>query len=230
MQRGASLRGAFAGRPGGVRRLGEQGPLRSELELLERHVAEVLRIRFTCPFFFGRRKDDRLDPGNGQRRGDQEQALGPVEPVREMPLPRTVFADCRHVARQPGEVDLDNDRPEVLRLPRTRFDRFPGRLADEQGDPAGEAFEGVAVVLAAEPGGRHHQTRREHVHQVQVVGDEQPRTGRLRRSRPVRRREHVRDGHSQLLASQRQFPPTSRTRSCHRDFAAFSAVRAPAPD
>ena len=143
LQRGGPLRGAFAGRrPREVRRPGEESPLGSELELPERHVGEVLGIRLTCPFFFGRPEDDRFDSGNGQRRGHEEQALGPVELVREMPLPRAAFADRRHVARQPGEVELDDDRLQVPRFARARLDRFPGRLADEQGDPAREAFRG----------------------------------------------------------------------------------------
>ena len=215
LQRRGSLRGAFTGRPGGVRGLGEQRlvrPARAAFEVRERNVAEVLRVSLAGSLVFYRLEQDRLDPGGGERRGHEEHALGSVEPAREVQIPlRSVLADRGQPARHPGEVDPDDDGLEVLRLPGDRLDRALRRLVEEDRDPARAAFEGVPVVLAPEPGGGHHEPRREHVHEVQVVGDEEPRTGRLRRGGLARRSEHVRGSHSRLLCSRRRFPSTSRT-------------------
>jgi hypothetical protein len=44
---------------------------------------------------------------------------------------------------------------------------------DEQWDPAREALMGIPIVFLAEPSGRHLHTCREHVHQVEVIGDQE---------------------------------------------------------
>ena len=217
LQGGLPPRRPLAGRrrPRSLRSLGEQRPVRlarAAPEVRERNVAELLRVSLAGPFVLCRLEQDRLDPGGGERRGHEEHALGSVEPAREVQLPlRSVLADGGQPARHPGEIDPDDDGLEVLRLPGDRLDRALRRLVEEDRDPARAAFEGVPVVLAPEPGGGHHEPRREHVHEVQVVGDEEPRTGRLRRGGLARRSEHVRGSHSRLLCSRRRFPSTSRT-------------------
>ena len=51
-------------------------------------------------------------------------------------------------------------------------DGGPARRAGEQRYPARTSIEGVPIVLLAEAAPGQHQAGREHVHQVQVVGDE----------------------------------------------------------
>ena len=80
-----------------------------------------------------------------------------------------------------------------------------GGLVDEQRDPAWEALQGIPIVLLPEPGGRHHQTGREHVHQVEVIGHQESPLGRWHLRLGVGidlQRQLVCFAHLQLLAPQ----------------------------
>ena len=202
IQRNLTRRRSPRDGPGVVRRPGEQRLRDPVPDVAQRHVAEVLRIRFAGQPVLLRPEHGGCDAARRQGRRYEKQPFIAVELVREAELAQ-LRAERQHASRQSGESDLQNGRAQVPGLAGRRVDRRRGDAADEQRNPAGEAPQRVAVVLVPEFRGRHHEAGREHVHQVQVVGDQQSRGGRLRpRGSRSGLEERVRR-HSPFLAPQR---------------------------
>ena len=179
MQRNRTFRRSPRRRPGVARRPGEQRLPDPAPDVAQRHVSEVVRVRLAGRAVLPGPEQDGFDPARRQGRGRQEQPFAAVELVREADLAR-LGAERQHASRQTGQSDLENDGPQMPGLAGRRGDRLFGDAADEQRNPAGKAPQRVPVVLVPEPRGRHHEAGREHVQQVQVVGDQQSRRGRLR--------------------------------------------------
>ena len=159
----------------------------ARLEVRQGHVAVIRRVGPARLRVIERPEPDLLDRRRRQRRGHENQRR-----TAHLVRPAALLDAARHRNHhRAGAIPQRDDhlaRLEVGRLRDGVVDGGPAGTAGEQRYPARAALEGVAVVLPAEAAPRQQQAGREHVEQVEVIGDQTAPFGdRAERARRRRR-------------------------------------------